>query len=300
MNMSSRSRIFWGSIGACLIGASLFTGFFIRKTQHNEPVVKIDTPRYHTGWYDAAFYDGAYRASQAEPIEGIVSGLVAHHLLVADKIASVFESMASTEVQTVVIVSPNHFQRGVALAQISQGTWETDYGSVETDVQAVEVLLDAVPFLRHEETAFAGEHGVYGLMPFVARSFPNARVVSIVLQESVSLQDAWILGEGIAQALPNAVLFASVDMTHNRDADFTAQNDARVLGALEQGGWCGYAPCTETFVIDSNASLRTLFAFNHARGTSAWHLTHHGSSLAMGVTTNPEENTSHILGYFTQ
>lgn len=245
-----------------------------------------------SGWYTAEFFDAAYAKAGGAPT-GATSGLVAHHLLVADKIAEVFEALASDDVKTVVIVSPNHFGRGLYPAQVSKGAWTTPFGTVKSDVDAVDALLAADATLRHAETPFTDEHGVYGLMPFVARSFPNARVVAIVVREGLSAEAASELGESIARTLPDAVFIASVDMTHYQDAEYTAANDAKVLDALARGD------LAENLEIDSNTSMRVLFGLNAARGTWSWHLTHHGSSLAMGAATRPEDNTSHILGYFT-
>lgn len=248
---------------------------------------------YDSGWYDAAFFDGAYSRSNAQPVQNVQSALVAHHLLVADKIAEVFAMIANDDVKTVVLVSPNHFSRGIYAAQVSKGAWETPFGIVESDADAVDALLAADATLRHSEEPFNEEHGLYGLMPFVARSFPNARVVAVTVREGLSPDAARGLGETIARTLPDAMLVASVDMTHYRDAEYTAANDANVLAALTEGA------LTENLDIDSNTSLRILFGFNAARSTTSWHLTHHGSSLAMGAARDASENTSHILGYFT-
>ncbi len=263
-----------------------------------EEAEKDERPAYSSGWYPASFYAGAYQKAKGEKVPEATSGLVAHHLLVANKIAEVFENLASDEVKTVVLVGPNHFKRGVSLAQVSKREWNTPFGDVVADDEAIDRLLSALPFLHHEETAYKSEHGIYGLMPFIATSFPNAKVVPIILQEDLSAERAWEIGQTIAQTLPDAVLFASVDMTHNRDAEFTAYNDARVLDLLHDAGMCDGTLCITDLVIDSNTSLRVLFGFNAERGTTQWQMTHHGSSLEMGATKNWLENTSHILGYF--
>lgn len=259
-----------------------------------------DTPVYSSGYYDKTFFESAYEKSVAEPVDGVTSALVAHHLLVAEKIAEVFEAAASDDVRTVVLVSPNHFSIGTSAAQVSMGSWSTPYGILEADTEAISTLLAAVPELRHEEYAAPHEHGIGALTPYIVRSFPNAKFVPIILDETLSAESAWNLGETIATQLPDAIVFASVDMTHNQTAEYTAANDARVLTLLENFGMCGGTPCVEDLDIDSNASMRVLFGFNEGRDAYVWHRTHHGSSLAMGATMDWRENTSHILGYFTK
>lgn len=296
--------------GAWLLFAAMLlafvAGFFVVR-----PSKFVDAPVYSSGMYGKNFFDAAYdrvrRGVMLTPSNDTpTSALVAHHLLVADKIAGVFDVIGSDDVRTVVLVSPNHFSIGSSAAQVSKGSWKTPYGTVVADIDAVNALLAAVPELRHDEFAAPHEHGIGVLTPFVARSFPNAKLVPIMLDESLSADVAWRLGEAIAKELPDAVLVASVDMTHNRDADYTAENDAKVLVLLENGGVAPLLPEEgqgvvggEQLDIDSNASLRVLFGFNQARKTQVWHMTHHGSSLDMGATTDWRENTSHILGYFT-
>lgn len=287
--------------GVVLLGAAIVlafvAGFFVVR-----PFKVVDAPVYSSGMYGKNFFDAAYdRVQETLPLEEgesegeSASALVAHHLLVADKIAEVFGVIASDDVRTVVIVSPNHFSIGSSAVQVFKGSWETPYGTVRADVDAIDALLAAVPELRHDEFAAPHEHGISALTPFVVRSFPHAIFVPIILDESLSADVAWRLGETIARELPDAVLIASVDMTHNRDADYTAENDAKVMAIIEKGE--NYETQLD---IDSNASLRALFGFNQLRKTQAWHMTHHGSSLDMGATTDWRENTSHILGYFTE
>lgn len=261
--------------------------------------IATDIPTYGSGMYGKLFYDAAYMKADGAQVADAASGVVAHHLLVADAVAEVFESIGTKDIETVVVVSPNHFLRGVAVAQVSGGTWSTPYGDVQADRDAIDALLAANTIVHEEETAFRDEHGIYGLTPFVARSFPRAKIVPILVREDLSSTAAWSLGESIAQTLPDAVLVASVDMTHYQTAEYTAANDDRVLERIDDAWQCDGAVCADNLDIDSNTSMRVLFGFNAERGVQTWHLTHHGSSLAMGATKDWRENTSHILGYFT-
>lgn len=252
---------------------------------------------YTHGYFPQSFFDAAYADLTVTKYDA-AAALVAHHLLVKEQIAEVFETIARDDVRTIVLVSPNHFSVGISPMQVSTGSWSTPYGVVASDEAAVSALRTAMPELRHEELAAPGEHGIAALTPFVARSFPSAKIVPIMLDESLSAEAGWLLGEAIAKTLPDALLVASIDMTHYRDAAYTATNDAAVIATLEDWQACGASHCTVDFDIDSNASLRTLFGFLAERHAGTWHMTHHGSSLEMGATDEPEENTSHILGYF--
>ena len=260
--------------------------------------IVVSRPTYSSGWQDRAFFDRGYERAGKVVRADADAGLVAHHLLVIDKIADVFEVMATDESITVVLVSPNHFSVGASAAQVSYGTWKTPYGDVSTNVEAAQALIAAVPALKHEEQAFEKEHGIGAVTPFIARSLPNATFVPIIFDESVEPEIALAIGRAAAD-LPNTILVASVDMAHYMDTEETAAVDAAVLDILESGCNTPTDCSFENQEIDSNASIRALLAFAASRGAGQWHLTHHGSSLDMGATDNPLDNTSHILGYFT-
>lgn len=288
----------WGLFFVVVLGA-LGAGFLIAPSSVER---EHEGGTFAHGWQPQGTFDQAYAKAAGAPVDGAAAGLVAHHLLVADKIAEVFEDMARDDVTTVVIVSPNHFSVGSSPMQTTLGTYTTPYGNLTIDSDAVTRLRESVPGLAHEEMSFTGEHGIAALTPFVKRSFPNAQLVPIILDESLADEDAFALGATIARELPDAVLFASVDMVHENDADFTAYWDEQIMRFFADEPSVMHCPevrCAFVYPIDSNASLRTLISFANARGATQWTLTHHGSSLAMGATADPLENTSHILGYFT-
>ena len=197
-----------------------------------------------------------------------------------------------------MIVGPNHFSRGPYEVQTTIGTWATPYGDVVTDDEAIAKLQKVLPELQIASRPFEKEHGIYGLIPFVRRSLPSAKIVPIILDQSVLAQTSSEIGETIARVLPNAIFVASIDMTHNQPSDITQANDQKVLALLEDPVACAPVYCETDAKIDSTASLQTLLAFVKARKATVWHLTHYGSSLEMGATDDSQENVSHILGAF--
>lgn len=272
------------------------SSFVFPKPEQRDPVAI-----YSHGWFEKDFYEEAYgvagRGGSVTLPTNPTSALVAHHLLIPDKIANVFLQVGSDEVETVVLVSPNHFSVGIHPAQVSEGGWTTPYGQLDPDWDAIEKLLKNAGDLHHEEQAFKGEHGIAALTPFVKRSFPNAKFVPIILDDSLSPYTAAELGKSIAALLPDAVVIASVDMSHNLPEYVAAFHDQITKHALAVGD-CPIDSCD--LEVDSDPTLRLLFAVNEARGTQSWHQTTHSSSLALGATKDPRENTSHILGYFTE
>ncbi|MCX6714496.1 MAG: AmmeMemoRadiSam system protein B [Candidatus Uhrbacteria bacterium] len=249
---------------------------------------------FSSGILSKSFFDDAYKAVPKQSHVRVLSVLSAHHLLIANKIAELFDRIGSRQVRTVVLLSPNHFDQGKTSAQITTGNWQTPYGILSTDDAAVKKLVASVG-LSIEPKTFMKEHGIRALTPFVKRSFPNARLVPIVLHDALSTEKADALGVAIAKELPNAVVIASADISHYLPEYAATYHDEVTLNALESDGCNG---CE--LEVDANSVLRVLFSSNRARGSETWNLTDHDSSLGLGVGSQPKENTSHILGYFTK
>ncbi|MFH1142105.1 MAG: AmmeMemoRadiSam system protein B, partial [Candidatus Uhrbacteria bacterium] len=203
------------------------------------------------------------------------------------------ETFAGLSGMGVVVLSPNHFSTGHNPAQISQGNWFTPYGILETDHQAVDRLLAESSILKNEEQTFENEHGVSALTPFIKRSFPKAKIVPIVLHESLSYEQARELGQVIAEQLPNSFVIASLDMSHYLPEYVSIFHDAVSEAIIARGG-CDSCELE----VDSNVVLHTLWEINSARETEQWHKLYRGSAVTMGVVDDYQDNTSHLIGYF--
>ena len=282
----SRSTRLWLGV---LVLACFGFGAFVATYEFSQ--VENSAHRFSYTFASPSLYESANATAQDIDRTGARSGIVAHHLLVGDKIAQTFAALGTGREQTVIILSPNHFDAGRSVVQTTDGTWETPYGDVEVDTKSLQKLLDGVEQRSYEPNTFEQEHGVSAIVPFVKVWFPHAKIVPIVIHDDVSREDLVDLANTIQEVAPQSLVIASIDMSHNLPEHIRVPHDEETLAALERGD-CGDAGCR--LEIDANGVLETLFEINRLRGAQSWQLTHHGSSLAMG------DNTSHILGYFEQ
>jgi AmmeMemoRadiSam system protein B len=254
----------------------------------------FDGPMYPHGLQSQTFFDAAY--DQADDLETVkTQAIIApHHLLVAKNIAALFESVSGNP-DTVVILSPNHFGAGTDPAHIGTVGYSTPYGDVLPDQFSIQKLIEASDTLVDSSEALRGEHGISGLAPFVARSFPGAEIVPIMLHESLDMNDAQVLGDLIATELPNALVVASIDFSHNLPSYVQEVHDDLVRRTLESGEYCIECAPLE---IDSNASLAAVMSFAEARGDQVWNETSHTNSLDL-TQADWIDNTSHFTGYFS-
>ena len=264
-------------------------------------------PRYSSGFADRRFFDTAYEKTTVDPLQAPadVHAIVSpHHLLVADQIARLFSSVASDRVDTVIVLSPNHFSNGRAPILLSQGVWETPYGTVASDASAVADLVEmfspAPPIVAIDETPFSGEHGVSALTPFIARSFPNANIIPVVIDETaIGYGEVFDLMQRLAVLRPDALLIASVDFSHYLPSAPQAFHDDVSIACLHRGLLCQPLEGAIDLEVDSNATLGALKVWNAELSSEVFTQAFHTSSLGIIPTGPAEENTSHVGGWFS-
>lgn len=291
--MSLAIRIWMGVLILACFGLGVWV------TREESESSRFENELHHFSYVLASpsLYESAVATAQDIDATGARTAIVAHHLLVGDKIAQMFAALGNGHEKTIVILSPNHFDAGRSVMQTTDGTWQTPFGDVEVDVDVLEELLDGVEDLSYEPDTFEAEHGISAIVPFVKKFFPQARIVPIVIHDDATAVQLVDLSHTIQGVAPRAIVIASIDMSHNLPEHIRVPHDEQTLAAIERGD-CGNDTCR--LEIDANDALETLFLVNQLRGTQKWQLTHHGSSLVMGATTDWRENTSHIIGYFEQ
>ncbi len=295
----NRTKVIFSSL---LVLTSFCFGIWFSTSEPEPSRFENETHQFSYTLASPSLYESAVATAQDIDRTGTRSGIVAHHLLVGDKIAQTFAALGNGREKTVVILSPNHFDAGRSVMQTTDGTWETAFGDVEVDTDVLEELLDGVEGMGYESETFVNEHGVSAIVPFVKKFFPDAKIVPIVIHDDATTTQIVDLAHTIQEAAPRAIVLASIDMSHNLPEHIRVPHDEETLAAIERGT-CGDVTIVGGdrdchLEIDANDVLETLFWVNQLRGTQEWHLTHHGSSLAMQATSDWRENTSHILGYF--
>ena len=241
------------------------------------------------------FYDRSYEA--AKPIEqkpDEVKGLlVNHHLLASHLIAQAFEQVASEKNRTVVLLAPNHFERGGQRIITSAQAWATPYGKLYTNQNIIRQLNNS-GLVSINDTPFMNEHGVSGLVAFVKKSLPNARIVPIIFKVATTPTQAQQLSSYLLKILPpDALIVASLDMSHYVADSVADINDSRTVTALEK------LDISEVnkLEVDSRAAFSVLVEAMKLEG--AWfNLLARSSSAKLIGSKNPLDNTSYITGYF--
>jgi len=141
----------------------LFFFFGFLWTTYSEQSPSSFDNSVHTFSYlfaSSTLYERANRVSEGIQRTGSLSGIVAHHLLIADKIVQLFASLGTGREKVIVILSPNHFSLGRSSIQMTDGTWITPFGDVEVDTELLAKFLERDSVFSYEPEMFEREHGV--------------------------------------------------------------------------------------------------------------------------------------------
>jgi AmmeMemoRadiSam system protein B len=241
------------------------------------------------------FYERSYSLIEKNPTQSTETKglLVNHHLLASNLIAQAFEQVKTSDSRTVVLLSPNHFEQGGYRMITTNASWATPYGKLSADRNIVAKIKDA-GLVEIDNQPFIKEHGVSGLVAFIKKSLPNARVVPIIFKVSTTSAQTKQLADYLLKILPSdALILASLDMSHYVADKIADSNDDKTVAALEKLDISG----VDKLEVDSRAAFSVLIETMKLQDAK-FNLLARSSSTKLSGSKNPLDNTSYITGFF--
>lgn len=269
------------------------------KTAYIEEKKSTDfLPVYSSFFTGKSTYEKFYeRAGRVDPLsEHVVGAIVPHHLIVGTEFARFYEKLRNQTPSTIVIIGPNHFEKGRGLILTADGRYDTPYGPVKIDPKIQQVLRKS-SLIAFDREPFVREHSISAEVAFIAKTWPNATIVPIILKSSVTQAQSEELGKLLADKLPkNSLVLASVDFSHYLPelvADFHDQMSEAAIRSFDMKR-------VMKLEIDSPASIVTLLTFLRARG--AENIVYRKHTNSASFTGHPEfqETTSHFFLAFAK
>jgi poly-gamma-glutamate synthesis protein (capsule biosynthesis protein) len=286
-----------------LLVAGLLAGVMWGKQERSvtSPAPSFETCRagLHGSYLvNRSFFDQAYEAMPAEPTmaKDVAGVIVNHHLLAPHLIAKTISALATTSPVTAVLVSPNHFGAGQGQIIASRYNWQTPYGVLKGDCAAVDTLARK-GVAAVEELPFEKEHGVSGIVPFIKHSLPNARVLPVIVKDTLSETELLRFVEELSALFGNtAVLVGSFDFSHDLYPDAARFHDAKSLAVVRSFDYHGI----HALDIDSMPGLEILLRYMERKGARQFDLVAHASSAELLGKPDQTDTTSYIDGTFSR
>ena len=249
----------------------------------------------------AYFKEAGYIETQTEKFENVeaiaaqylMGGVVPHHIPTAIPLLVEFYAklQKSKQVDTFIILGPDHFERGEGDVSFSKAPFLTPFGRLKPDLALLNKLEEQT-FAVHDELPF-NDHSIHSQMLLIGKFFPKAKVVPIVFRSSSTNEMAESFGEFLASiATPNTFIIASVDFSH-----YLPEEQARPLDEQSAYSLTFMEPKLAGLVeADSPQSLVAMMAAVKSMGAT--------SSLPMGtfnsasVSNNKDSTTGYVLQFF--
>ena len=162
----------------------------------------------------------------------MLGAVVPHHMVGGKFIADVFSQ--AKDIDTVVVIGPNHYEKGTSPIITADSDWVTAKGTVPVNGDFVGGMVSK-KIASAQNEVIGGDHSVGNIMPFIAYYLPNAKVVPIILKRDIPKNDFENLLQYIAnqQKTSHMLIIGSVDFSHYLTAQESEKMDAQTIKAIE-------------------------------------------------------------------
>ncbi len=161
-----------------MFGAALVAAPFLMKTE-SRPIITDPLPPEAL----QQVMEGIYKTQSVDiPDRDIPGIIVPHHLTASEGIALGIHMLSKKQPQSVLLVSPDHFNKCPTVVCTTPGTFTTMLGDVETD----DALIDAIArstLVTLDGPLFNGEHGIAAVLPFIKHELPDTKIIPIVISD---------------------------------------------------------------------------------------------------------------------
>jgi len=222
--------------------------------------------------------------------------VVPHHDLVKEQRRQFFSFLSQNfNPQTIILISPNHFNVGAFLIISTKKRWVLKNGT--SFLQPNEKIIDDVlrlKLIKEDSLVFDNEHGIKNLLPDIVDFFPKVRVVPIIINPALSVIQIERLVKAFESVCQNQCgVIVSVDMSHYQPALIAYIHDQKTIRALKN------QDIDELSKVEVDCQSCLIFLSNWARLTNFnnFHIFNHTNS---GFIANnfDIETTTHIFGYY--
>lgn len=253
--------------------------------------------------------------------------IVPHHLFVEPYINTFYQEIGKTmdanSIERVILLSPNHFNYGWSTIQTTDQSItlnNTDEKTLPLDLDAITLITQTGP-IQIEPEKFSLEHGITVEEPFLANTFPNTKLIPLIIKTNTPQERIDRACEKLLQLdLSHTIIVGSLDFTHYASEETALKNDTRMVNFFKNLNSMTNSTPDETFTLDTIKTLSTSFNLDqtpdglavdspetlyfflrlmqsqNALDFTLWKRT---SSASLLNNSDPTQNTSHLFGTFS-
>ncbi len=203
---------------------------------------------------------------------------------------------SNPNIETVVVISPNHFGKGTANVQTGSLGFKTADGVLKPDSNLLKGL-ELNETAEIESATFEKEHGITMQAEYVKRFFPKADFLPIVLKAGTTPRevDALVLWMTSNLEAEKALVLGSIDFSHYLTKAQADINDAKTLAQIKLMN-LNKLPTSDTkcAFLDSPMTLRAIVQYARAVGGEKISVVRHDNTATILNKPNLASTTSHF------
>lgn len=245
------------------------------------------------------FYAGIEQAKKDNktftyPVTG---GIIPHHLYPGFIFADFFSRLSPQNPKTIILIGPNHYERGNFKALTSVYGWQTPFGVVEPNELFINKLVKE-NLIKIDGEVVSADHAVAGSMPFVKYYLPNVRVVPILLSGHMTQEETRILASNLKKRMDkDTVIIAAVDFSHYLTNQQAQEKDKVTLEVMKNFDYRQLFSLNNDY-LDSPPSIATLLMMMQMLGTTKMQLLHHTNSGELQKDDYIETTSYFSIAYY--
>jgi MEMO1 family protein len=240
---------------------------------------------------DTRMWNNIFEAEEAYSFEAVPLGvIIPHHMIAELEISRFYKGLSEVvDPSVVVILAPNHYENGEANIQSCLTcVFQTIDGEVYLDASLTGSLINE-GLAEENDEAFIQEHAIYTHTPFIKHYFSESKIMPILLQWEIPIEEVENLSHWLSETLPeDALVVASVDFSHyipEAAADFHDQSSYTTLKNFDFDN-------IYDLEVDSPSSLYALLSLMEMKGAlKSQRLAH--TNLGQYMSAPVEESTTH-------
>lgn len=222
------SFVVWGG---ALVYASFSKNNLSKKTLSSEQI--LDVKYYSPNQFQKTTKLANELPDNFPENQTIKAGIFPHDLTHAEYIAHFLKNLKKQNPKNILLIGPNHFERGVSNILTTKVSWSTPFGKVLANEEIVFKLLQSTA--AHEDAlTIQQEHSINGILPYLAYYLPETHLIPLIFKSELNLRDIHYLVTTLDTILPaDTVILASVDFSHYLISEEAKTKDAITTSILK-------------------------------------------------------------------
>ena len=229
----------------------------------------------------------------------LIAGIIPHDVYMGDYIAHFFSALSKiSSPATIILIGPDHFERGDGIFTTTDTAWKTPYGILEPNRSVIHSLEEK--HVAHIQTSvMQSEHSISALVPFIKYYFPDTKIVPIIMKAATNQNDITALRNALSSLQGTTVLVGAIDFSHYLLPSESDINDISTQQAIEELNENFFLSLSGNFndYVDSPGGVAFVLDWSKSHGATRGNVLYHMNRADItGIQNQP--STSYFEAVF--